>query len=111
MKTESRLARHVHQGDVYVMPLGSPPDVSMCTEEPEAVAAYGETTGHKHQFHGERVRFFRADEMRAFLLVEGDGATLMHEEHGHHRIAPGWYEVRRQREASLEEAGWRAIAD
>ena len=103
--------RFLHQGDVVIVPLDGPPaDLATCTQQPEPILAYGEVTGHSHRVNGERVRFFRND-VNAYLLVEGDDAILVHEEHTHRRLAPGWSKVNIQREKSLEEVGWRSVVD
>jgi hypothetical protein len=103
------MAQFIQQGDVVLLPLTKAPNITAMPEV-EAVMAYGEATGHSHRVVGDRVRFFR-NETNAFLLIEGNGATLVHEEHGSHFLDPGWYERRIQREKTLEEAGWRKVVD
>jgi hypothetical protein len=101
--------RFVQQGDLLLVPLDAKPDLAGLEEGP-AVLAYGEVTGHSHRVVADedgKVRFFRSDS-NAYLLVEG-GALLLHEEHGSHRLAPGWYESRIQREKTLEQAGWKTV--
>ena len=96
------------------------------------VLAEGEATGHAHAVLDEHahleVQHFgesRAvwinrrvwDESRTLLVVEGEAATLVHEEHEPLTVPPGGYLVRRQREyapapasgaaASAVGAGWR----
>ena len=70
------------------------------------VIGRGEVTGHRHAFHGG-VDMFRADALAAdmpaelyvgHVTVTGDGADLVHEEHGTIRLPKGTWRVRRQRE-------------
>lgn len=91
----------VRQGDVYLVRIND------STEAPEGYAevprdngrvilAYGEVTGHAHAITDEWATLFeRADER---LLVLPEEATLRHEEHTAHTLAPGTYRVIRQRE-------------
>ena len=63
------------------------------------ILAEGEQTGHAHAVLGE-VEFLAADlrDMeQTFLRVESE-AEVVHEEHGTITLAPGDYEVIRQRE-------------
>ncbi len=110
-----------HQGDVEVLWLGkSKPKLDGYLEitEGEFIIAFGETSGHRHRVVGERVRFFRAsDGLSAYVLLDGDG-MLVHDDvnggrgdHGPHALGKGWTRFGRQREASLEDAGWRTVQD
>lgn len=76
------------------------------------VLAEGEVTGHHHSLYG-RATMFRDDAIgRAVpddlyigtVKVAGKGAVLTHPEHDAIALAPGVYEVRRQREYHAGEA-------
>lgn len=111
MKHNEKTHRFLHQGDVLLIPLdAAPEDLTSCIEQKEPVLAEGEVTGHAHRVNGQRVRFFRND-TNAYLLVEGDDAILVHEEHTHRRLAPGWSKVVIQKERSLEDVGWKPVID
>ncbi len=132
----------IRQGDVLLIPVD--PDVGTNGEGPEerhvqrrvdgrVVLAEGEATGHAHAVLDEHahleVQHFgesRAvwlnrrvwDESRTLLVVEGEAATLVHEEHAPLTVPPGSYLVRRQREYAPpgragggRERGWRWVAD
>lgn len=98
------------QGDVLLIrclrkpaaltPKSTPPD--------RVVLAYGEVTGHAHALEAALAELFEDRGGRLFLKATA-GAALTHEEHGAIVLAPGWYEVRRQREYSPAEI--RTVAD
>lgn len=66
----------------------------------EWVAAYGETTGHKHLLTCERMTIRQAENGRYFLSLEVDG-TLTHEEHKTIVLPKGDYLV-----GSEQEMDW-----
>jgi hypothetical protein len=109
----------LRQGDVLLVPVEAVPFVGRgaVEEGPRLVLARGEATGHAHVVLGRakllRPRRPRATRARTFLLVE-EPATLVHEEHDPVPVAPGAYEVRRQREyapARREDRSARWVAD
>ena len=70
------------QGDVYVqkfdvLPEGCKP---VKRDNGGVVLAYGEVTGHAHQFKEKHVTLYSNDNGRRFLVIEGKPATLFHEE-------------------------------
>ena len=97
------------QGDVLLRSAEIPATAKDETPEGRIVLAYGEVTGHAHAFHDARVRYFMETGSggvapRAFIRVPGDRpAELVHEEHHTIAVAPGDYEVVRQREYHPEE--------
>jgi hypothetical protein len=109
-----------HQGDILIEHLDTAPDLSDYTEETagEMVVATGESSGHRHRVSGERVRFFRAPDGLSCVVFVEEAAMLVHDhvsgargDHNPHGLASGWTRLYRQREASLDEAGWRAVTD
>lgn len=78
------------------------------------VVAHSET-GHNHIIvERPGLRYFSAmDELRSYLVVEGDPAPVEHQRsfdtHETFGLAPGVWEVRRQREHTPE--GFRRAAD
>src|SRR3954469_10248285 len=105
----------LRQGDVLLVPVVAVPRQvdQVPREDGRLVLAEGEATGHAHALQGSAVELVRARRWgRLYLVVEGDApATLVHEEHDPVAVAPGLYEVRRQREyeppARARSAGWR----
>jgi hypothetical protein len=101
MKHAKAAERHpvrgmLRQGDVLLVPVERA--VGLTSKEPvdeEIVLALGERTGHAHVVRG-RARSASTTTAR-YLLVDGP-ATLVHDEHDPIALAPGAYEVRRQRE-------------
>lgn len=102
------------QGDVYLRRVDNIPDglVLVPRDNGRIVLAYGEVTGHAHAILDNAATLFAPsdlDEMAArFLRVENEVA-LEHEEHSTIVLAPGIYEVRRQREYS--PSALRNVAD
>lgn len=75
------------------------------------VLAEGEVTGHAHVVDCPDAVFLAtdlADLEGRFLKIEAD-ASVVHEEHDTLTLAPGFYEVRRQREYASEAE--RYVAD
>jgi hypothetical protein len=79
------------------------------------VVAHSET-GHHHAIGDAGVRLFHKplrDPMVSYLVVEGPFADVVHhrpsDTHETLRLAPGIWEVRRQREWTPE--GWRIVED
>ena len=101
----------IRQGDVLVKPTRRRVSVNAkpVSDRGRIILAYGEVTGHAHEVV-PATRVVNADPVPAMqLFEEPDGtrllvvkgpAELRHEEHGTLAIAPGSYEVIRQREYS-----------
>lgn len=89
------------QGDVLIRRINSIPSglTPVPREDGRVILAHGEVTGHAHVVEGE-VEFLATDlaEMQGrFLRVLAD-AQVVHDEHRPMALAPGCYEVIRQRE-------------
>lgn len=101
--------RHIiRQGDVLLLPITDnelpAKRTAVPTENGRVVLAHGEATGHHHSFAvHDRIALFREDGSGGglYLAVSGDApAALEHQEHSALSIAPGSYQVIRQREWS-----------
>lgn len=88
------------QGDLLIASVDSIPEDAepVQRERGRCVLAKGETTGHEHAVPEPDVEHFRVPGERQFLDVRGEGASLVHEEHGTIDLDPGKYEVTVQRE-------------
>jgi hypothetical protein len=73
------------------------------------ILAAGEATGHHHAIDALAARLFRGEKPGVCYLLLEEPATLGHEEHAPIALAPGNYEVIRQREYSPEAI--RNVAD
>jgi hypothetical protein len=62
------------------------------------ILAYGEVTGHKHQFVDENALVFTNEQNQQYVEVLGEPAMLKHEEHANILIPVGDYEVVNQQE-------------
>lgn len=117
----------VRQGDVLLVPVKSIPDGLKADNRQKCILAYGEVSGHHHRFEGGHVTaFFKEGDVGpaigggsnlrgsatdvVFVSIPKAGASLVHEEHDAIAVAPGIYEVRRQREFDMM-AGVRSVAD
>lgn len=104
----------VRQGDVLIRRVKSiPANVEpIARENGRVVLAHGEVTGHAHAIAKPNAALFRDPALAAvFLLVTGDEPALLeHEEHSTIALAPGSYEVIRQREYVAPEIE-RQVAD
>lgn len=91
--------RMYRQGDVLLRSVPRLPwdAVRRPREGSRFVLAYGETTGHAHAVAEIHVEAYERDGVM-YLRIEGEPATLRHEEHAPIAIAPGNYVVTRQRE-------------
>lgn len=108
------------QGDVLVRqvrtrsPLGHD-----LREDGRIVLAHGEVTGHAHEVvpaddvitetAAPAAQFFQEPSGRRFLFVER-ACVLTHQEHGPIALAPGCYEITRQREYVAPDLN-RSVAD
>ena len=82
------------QGDVLLKSVDQVPVGAM--QEPEAVLAEGEATGHRHTALGEDVVILNLRETR--YLTAPHGAEVVHPEHRPLKIPPGNYCIERVRE-------------
>lgn len=99
------------QGDVLLIPVDREiPEGAkrVPRDQGRIVLAYGEVTGHAHALQSRHAVLFEIGEGR-LLRVERK-STLTHEEHSAITLAPGVYEVRRQREYVAPEIE-RRVAD
>lgn len=96
------------QGDVLIRAIPSLPSAEL-EKQKDGILAHGEVTGHAHRIADLAAAqlFVCGDGM--FLTVGEGGVAIVHEEHGAIDLAPGAYEVIRQREYSPEEI--RNVAD
>jgi hypothetical protein len=96
------------QGDVFITKLNVLPKnlKPVALEHGAIVLAHGEVTGHKHQITTpKRARLLVAEKRTAddellnvrFLEIM-ESCEIVHEEHSTITLAPGFYEVRQQRE-------------
>lgn len=131
MKTFTKQAR---QGDVFLERIEKLPAgvVPVERDKGKVVLAYGEVSGHTHAISERHVSHFRVEEKpnkaedQGFRGVRGMGGasgllksyivvgdekpvSLVHQEHEEIQIAPGVYEVTRQRE--YIPGSIRAVAD
>ena len=101
------------QGDVLIIPVRSIPEAckEMKLENGRVVLAHGEVTGHAHAIGRREAVMFRDSVGGAgtFIKVGDKGAQVKHEEHSTIALAPGNYEIVRQREYSPEAI--RNVAD
>jgi hypothetical protein len=109
----------LRQGDVALAPTSKPRAAltAVPLDAGRVILAYGEVTGHAHQViadvpvHGGALPYALFTDPatgQRHLHVEAP-CSLAHEEHGPIALAPGWYEVIRQREYSPEAI--RNVAD
>jgi len=87
----------IRQGDVLLVEIDCVP--KGC-EPKDRVLAYGEVTGHKHQFVDETTQVLVSPRGTQYVIVIED-AELVHEEHATVPVPVGNYEVREQRELDL----------
>lgn len=99
----SRVRPVWRQGDVFLVPLESPPSGEWLPHGP--VLAEGEVTGHSHRLErAADARVLSGVGGSMILEVLGEEATIVHEEHGPVRVPRGLYEVRIQREYHPQKA-------
>jgi hypothetical protein len=96
------------QGDVLLRQVSKLPETAQ--RKQDKVLAYGEATGHKHQFTSNFADLYvDVDGKQYALLVET--ALLEHEEHADIEVPKGTYEVVIQREFDLVENQFRRVLD
>jgi hypothetical protein len=89
------------QGDVFIITSDDLPD-GLKPRPP--VLAEGEVTGHAHRLQAGSLAQVLGDGAGGlFLSVEGEDATIIHEEHGPVTVPRGSYVVRIQREYHPKE--------
>ncbi|MBM7784501.1 hypothetical protein [Tenggerimyces flavus] len=102
------------QGDVLIVRVPTMPTGTRPVPRDDAgrvVLALGEVTGHAHAIRDPDATLYElADVDQRFLEITRE-VTLTHEEHGAITLAPGTYEVRRQREYVSPKRPPRLIAD
>lgn len=105
------------QGDVLIRPTKKAPSeqAKRIADNGRVILAYGEATGHAHEVVGvdnadpvPAMALFEEPDGTRLLVVKRD-ALLKHDEHGAIALAPGGYEVIRQREYSPDAI--RNVAD
>ena len=89
----------IRQGDVLLVPIVKMPED---VKEKNKILAYGEVTGHKHQFLSEQVSVFKSKENKQFVTADAD-VELVHEEHNVVQVPKGIYEVIIQREFDIAD--------
>lgn len=110
------MSEQYRQGDVFLRRVAEVTDplIPVPRDGDAAVLAYGEVTGHRHavlERHAELLADPDTTDEPRFLRVEEQPAFLVHEEHDTITLAPGWYEVIRQREYEPDERANRNVAD
>ncbi len=102
--------RQYRQGDVFLSQVPTLPEgvKQVPLDGTRTVLAYGEVTGHAHAIQATDLAVLYERDGTRYLSVPVD-AVLRHEEHASLTIAPGVYQVTRQRE--YEHGGWRRVAD
>jgi len=98
--------RMYRQGDLLIAEIEELP---AGLKQKDKVLAYGEATGHKHQFLSEQALVFCDDKQQQFLKLSQE-CELVHEEHETIAIPAGVYRVVQQREYDFLE-GIRQVAD
>lgn len=110
------VTQQIRQGDVYVRPVKARTrNGKAVLDQGRVILAYGEVTGHAHEVVGVETeietppaQLFEEPDGRRFLFVDRP-CTLTHQEHGPIALAPGCYEVIRQREYAPDAI--RNVAD
>ena len=87
----------IRQGDVLLVKIDKLPTNLV---KKDRIIAYGEVTGHKHQFLSNQVSVFKNKDEQQYVDVQ-QKAILQHEEHAHLEIPKGVYQVIIQRELDL----------
>jgi hypothetical protein len=103
----------IRQGDLLLVPVAGLPERVQLIGRGRLVLAEGEAAGHAHVVDDERASVYRLGGPGAVTYLEVAGAQpvfLVHEEHDRLDVAPGVYEVRRQREYA-PQARFRRVSD
>ena len=104
----------LRQGDILLVPIDKVPAnlTEVPREDGNIVLAEGEATGHLHMIEAPEATFLASDldEIEGrFLEIEAEVA-LTHPEHDTVNLAPGAYQVIRQRE-NTQAGGVSYVAD
>lgn len=93
------------QGDVLITRVPFLPEKTTLSKVPRdkgrVILAYGETTGHAHALADKNCELFAPSSpgsTASYLEVQEAMASLEHDEHATIELAPGVYEITRQRE-------------
>ena len=102
----------IRQGDLLLVPNAELPERVEVIRRRRLVLAEGEATGHAHVVDDERASLHghRWSDVRYVQVVGDESVSLVHEEHDPLHVAPGVYEVRRQREYA-PRVGFRRVSD
>ena len=98
--------QNYRQGDLYIRKIGTLPKG---LTRKDNILAYGEATGHRHQFLDSSVEIYVNPSGGQFISLDHD-ADLVHEEHDPLHLGAGHYQVLRQREFDAIE-GLRQVRD
>jgi hypothetical protein len=100
MKKNTNEKTQYRQGDVLLVRIKSaiPDSTPIKPENGRLILAHGEVTGHHHSVCDEDAELIREGER--MLLNVTRQTSLLHQEHTAIDLAPGLYEIRRQREYS-----------
>ena len=88
------------QGDVLLKPIEELP---IGRRKKDLILAYGESTGHLHQFLDPTLVSVYECNNQQYVHVSSEFADLVHNEHGTLSIPAGKYKVIQQREVDLSE--------
>lgn len=112
MKTKS--SSPYRQGDILLVPVEKIPDGlnEIPRRQGRIILAEGEATGHLHMIEAPEATFLAQDieEIEGRFIAVEQEVALTHPEHRTIQIAPGFYEVVRQREYT-EVGGVSVVAD
>jgi hypothetical protein len=100
----------VRQGDLLLKKVEKLPKRAKTVKSD--VVLRGEATGHAHRImNGELFRFWSQTSGDQLFVKADKGTTLVHEEHASIDLAPGVYEVIRQREYDPETETTQWVMD
>lgn len=89
------------QGDVLFIPCDCPPGVDEARLDytNDQVVVEGEVTGHAHRLVSKEraIAFITVGEKQFAHMKPKVPTALAHEDHAHHSMESGWFEIRRQR--------------
>lgn len=107
------VSRLACQGDVAIVRRDDLALASSPIPSQGATVVSSESGGNTHSLHGGGLFDRNPDGLRVGVLtvLDGESVFLLHPEHGGFEIAPGTYEIRRQREREQAEATARFVAD
>lgn len=91
------------QGDILLKTISEIPSGTQFVKQVggRLILAHGEITGHHHSVKADS-SLYAGPNNELYLLVKEGGVLLEHQEHGAIPLAPGAYEVKRQREYTPE---------